>query len=114
MPTPTLSPEAIRAALATDTETAPAPSVYVPTSADVRRVHERLEYAGALLQSVGVHVSLPTSDIVDGLAMRDAVDAARAALAAHPQSGDRLVRLARMLLIDCARLLRGAAHIVAV
>lgn len=111
---PVLTAAEINACLSLDSETSPSVSRYEPTADDVRRVAERLEYAGALLRSAGVTTLVLPADSDTGGQIRDMVDAARRELASHAKASDRVVRLARILLIDCARLLRGASHVVSV
>lgn len=103
---PTLDPSQIVAALADpsddDTDVPEASDAYQPTADDERRCEERLAYARALLASSPMGAISVSATVAS-------VDAARAFVASSPHKGDKVVRLARLLLIDAARILAGAA-----
>lgn len=83
-----------------------APPLFPPLDAvTLRRVTRRRDYALAVLRSAGVQV--PTFD--DPNTIQEEIDLFRHHLKRSPSASTDAVRLARMLLLDAARLARGAA-----
>ena len=104
---PALSPDVLALVLAAG-EDVPETG-YAPTPDDVRRARERVAFASAIVSAVDGGGETPSLCDAEDTPTIAAIGVARDALRARSDAHSLNIRRARMLLIDAARYLAGAA-----